>query len=73
MGVQCLLVVGSAERDERGRDHRQARSSLAASAQLVHPGDVRDQRRRTLRGPRLAGQPAQEPEVGRVGGRDRGR
>jgi len=62
----CYANVGSAECNERCRDHRQTRSSFSASAQLVHPGNVCHQWRWTLRGPWLAGQPAQEPEVGRV-------
>merc|ERR1712113_823563 len=41
-------------RDERCRDHRQARPSLIAPAQLVHPVNVRDDWRWSLRGPRLA-------------------
>lgn len=52
--------AGPAQRDERRRDNGQAGAALAAQPQLVHSGDVRDQRRRPLRGARLAIQPAQE-------------
>jgi len=72
VGMWRFLVwcVGFAECNERGWDHWQAGSAFTASAQLVHPGDVCDQRRWTLWGPRLAGQPAEEPEVGRIRGHD---
>lgn len=55
-----VVSVGSAERDERGGDNGQAGPALAAQPQLVHPGDVRYVRRRAVRGPGLALQPAEE-------------
>jgi len=61
--LSIFHAIGFAERDERGRDHGQAGPAHAAQPQLVHPGHLRHQRRRPLRGPRLAGQPAQEPRL----------
>lgn len=52
--------TGSTERDERRGDHRQARPALPQEQKLVYPGHVRDQRRRSLRRPGLALQPAEE-------------
>jgi len=52
--------TGLAERDERGRGDGQAGPAHAAQPQLVHPGHLRHERRRPLRGPGLAGQPAQK-------------
>uniref|UniRef100_A0A3P9MH61 ADP-ribosylation factor 1 n=1 Tax=Oryzias latipes TaxID=8090 RepID=A0A3P9MH61_ORYLA len=54
---------GSPQRHECCRDHRQAGLARPPSAQLVHPGHLRHQRRRPVRGPRLALQPAEEPEM----------
>uniref|UniRef100_A0A674PER6 ADP-ribosylation factor 2b n=1 Tax=Takifugu rubripes TaxID=31033 RepID=A0A674PER6_TAKRU len=54
---------GSPQRHERCRDHRQAGAARPPSAQLVHPGHLRHQRRRPVRGPGLALQPAEEPEM----------
>jgi len=54
---------GSPQRDERRRDHRQAGPARPAPAQLVHPGHLRHQRGRAVRGPGLALQPAEEPEM----------
>lgn len=55
-----LSPPGSAKCNERRRDNGQARPALLKESKLVHPGDVRHQRRRTLRGPRLALESAQE-------------
>lgn len=55
--------VGPAQCHECSRDHRQAGAPLPPSPQLVHPGHLRHQRRRSIRGPRLAGQSAEEQEV----------
>lgn len=59
----CLPPPGSPQRYERCRDHRQAGLARPPSAQLVHPGHLRHQRRRPVRGPGLALQPAEEPEM----------
>ena len=54
---------GSPQRYERCRDHRQAGPARPPPAQLVHPGHLRHQRGRLVRGPGLALQPAEEPEM----------
>lgn len=54
------MLLGSAKCNERSRDNRQVGPALIAQPQLVHPGDVRYFRRRLVRGPRLALQPAEE-------------
>jgi len=60
------LCTGFAERDECCRDHRQTRTAFAASTQLVHPGNVRHERRRPLRRSRLVVEPAEESEIARL-------
>lgn len=45
--------AGSAQRDERGGDHGQARPPRAPTADVVHPGRVRDERGWSLRGSRM--------------------
>jgi len=62
----CYLRTGFAECNERRRDHRQAWPAFTAPAQLVHPSNVRHQRRRPLRGPRLVVEPAEESEIDRL-------
>ncbi|CAG03028.1 unnamed protein product [Tetraodon nigroviridis] len=59
----ALWFPGSPQRHERCRDHRQAGPPRPPSAQLVHPGHLRHQRRWPVRGPGLALQPAEEPEM----------
>lgn len=54
---------GLTERHERCRDHRQAGPAFPAPPQLVHPGHVRHQRRRSLWGSWLAGQSTEEQEI----------
>lgn len=54
---------GPAQCHERCRDNGQAGPALPTPPQLVHPGHVRHQRRRSLRGPGLAGQSAEEQKV----------
>ena len=58
-----FCIIGFAQCYERAWDYWQARTSLVAKPQLVHSGDMRDQRRWPLRGSRLAVQPAQESKV----------
>lgn len=58
-----LLLSGSPQCYECCRDHRQARLARPPPAQLVHPGHLRHQRGRLVRGPGLALQPAEEPEM----------
>lgn len=58
---------GFAECYERGGNNRQTGPTFTATKKLVHSGDLRHKRGWSVRGPRLAVQPTEKPEMRHLG------
>ena len=58
-----LILTGSAKRHECSGSDRQARPAQPEEPLVVHPGHMRQKRRRSVRGPRLAVQHTEEQQA----------